>query len=502
MILHTIKKWFLKAPSNWQFWLLLGCFAKIALFLFKILQTHSTEIDNFWGYTGGDTPEYLSPIENLLKNGVYSPDYRMPGYGAVYLPFIFFFSKATACNLLIIFQVLLAGVSVYALALIAKHIFKSTTFFYATFYLYAISPSNNVFDTFLLTESLTVSLLIFSVYFLIRYNDNDKKITLLVSGLLITWVIFLRPVFMLVMGGFYLVILFHSIKNKRKLTITLLFLLPFTMVDSLWMVHNYKYHKTISPLLVQIQPPIQKDSPFYKNLYLYPAFHFVQSWGGSIIWWANSAEIRWFGIYFGRWSPKSEKENNAILPDNIYTSKFNKDSLEALKKMIIRINTDTTMPVALKHSYDQIVSEKFILYTQSIKQEKPMLYFIEAPFKLLKKFLALGGSGDIINEVSKKYYFAEYLLQLYSEMFYNMIIILGSIGTLLLSKNIFKLSVVGLIPFISLYIIIIHPIILRFTEGRYLVPALPFMLICSIYTIHWCLRKFNIGHTNIQNYKK
>jgi hypothetical protein len=480
---NTLKKLFLKESADWRFWLLLGIIAKSGLFLFSIFQHHTPGIEGFWGYTGGDTSEYLSGTENLLKNGTYYPDFRMPGYAVLYLPLLFFFSKATACNLLIIIQMLLSGISVYILALTVKNLFKSNGLFYFVFYLYAISSYVNLFDADLFTESLTVSVLIFSFYFFVKYFDGHETKFLLFSGLLLTWVVFLKTVMIVILGAFCILIIADSIRKKRKLQVTLLFLLPFIVFDSLWIVHNYKLHKSFIPLTSMIPPS-------WENSYIFPADNFVASWGGNFIWWDTKAEIRWFGMYWGKSKPANPEKNDISLPDNIYTSKFNIDSLETLRRIIILLNTDTAMPDAQQKIYYKFLVNKFNLYTQSVKQEKPMLYYVIAPLKILKTFLIHSGTYNLFGKPSNQLNKVEYLVKIFYSMFYILTLFLGGIGILLLWKSILRFSVMSLIPVIPAYIIIIHPLVIRASEYRYFVPAFPFMLVCAIYTVYYLFYKF------------
>jgi hypothetical protein len=490
----TIKKLFLKETTNWKFWLLLAFLAKAVFFIFKIREAHLPYMDGFWGGNNCDVWWYLTPMDNLLKNGNYLPDFRLPGYGAIYLPFRLFFSAATACNIIIIIQLLLTSISVYVLALIAKSIFKSDNFFYATFYLFAISTYSNIADTNLMPEGLTASLLIFLVYFFIKYFTDYKKSILVISGFLMAWIIFLRPETALIIVFLYLILVVDCIKNKKKFVITLLFLVPFTIFDSIWIAHNYKFHKKIIPLSSVV--PIKDSTSPYRptdNTYIDPLFYFMRSWGGNLCWWEPKAEMRWFCINWNDgWIPTDSNKVDASIPDYIYTSKFNKDSLVNLRKIFILLgDTDSTISVTQRIYYIQYLSKKFEVYARSVQDEKPMLYYVKAPIILTKTFIINGNECtnnnwflNFIPRLSQKYYYEEYLLQFFYSIFYIMTMTFGIIGIFLLSKNIFKFSIMGIIPFIAAAAFLAIPIIMHLTEGRHLIPYFPFILVCAIYAIH------------------
>lgn len=487
-----MRKFFLKDPSNWKFWLLLGFIAKSIFFLYRILQSHEPHyLEGFWGRDWGDTWWYLNPIDNLLKTGHYTPDFRMPGYGAIYLPFKFFFSSATAYNLLIVFQLLLASISVYVLALIAKSLVKNNTFFYLTFYLFAISTYSNVTDTILMTESLTASLLVFTVYFFIKYFTQYKKTVLLFSGFLLAWVVFLRPVYALVIAFFFLILLADCIRNKKKIVVTLLFLLPFTVFDSLWIAHNYSAHKKFIPLST-MQPEGTEDEYFYSSLF------FVKAWGGDLCFWEPTSEIRWFCINWAyRFADQTPADVKVTIPDYIYTSKFNKDSLLYLRKILIQLgDKDSTISADQRKKLNRYAAQKFNLYAQSIKEEKPFLYYVRAPLKLLKTFILDGNEcrsvhwpTNLIPELSKKYYYFDYSLEIFYSIFYFATMAFGCFGILLLSKSIFKLSALAVVPVIPAYVLFIHPVVLHYAEGRHLIESYPLMLLCAIYAGYWLIAK-------------
>src|SRR5580693_8486867 len=132
--MKVIKSIFLKDPESPWFWLTLALIVKgIFPFIWLFHSPPPNDVPGFWGGIGGDTSSYIDPIDNFLKFGMYIPDFRMPGYGAVYLIFRLFVSKPAALNCLLILQYLLASLSVYIVSLTAKRIFESNTVFYFCF---------------------------------------------------------------------------------------------------------------------------------------------------------------------------------------------------------------------------------------------------------------------------------------------------------------------------------------------------------------------------------
>ena len=161
-----LKSVLLKDSSNWRFWIILSICIKSILFIFLINKGDYNNLTGFWGALGSDTEAYTTALERLIYTGHYSPDFRMPGYAVLYVPLLLLFKKTIALNILILCQLILASVSVYALALVSKYIFKSDTLFYITYYLFLISIFSNMYDHVLASESIATSFLLLSVYFL------------------------------------------------------------------------------------------------------------------------------------------------------------------------------------------------------------------------------------------------------------------------------------------------------------------------------------------------
>lgn len=472
-----LYKFFFKDPAKWWYWFLFALVFKLLFFIFQIsVHPPQAEIPGFFGTTWGDTFSYLDPIDKLVTKGSYWPDYRMPGYGLAYLPFRLIFSKAVACNLLVILQLLVASISVYLLAQTAKKIFHTNVAFYSTFYIYTISCLSNLCDASLQTESLTVSLLIIATWFFVRYFDSYNKRNLLWSGFFLTWTIFFRPVFSPLLAIYFLVLIFREVRAGHGFIKAFVFLIPFILMDGLWIARNYRCYKSIIPLTrLMYYPAISENQ-------IGPTMEFVRAWGGDYVWWNAAAEVRWFGRKADPPGRIPLTDNEVHMPSYIYTSKFNEDSLKSLKKIFIRLETDSTLTDSLRAQNFLYLRGKFYSYIASIRQEKPMVYYVKGPLRALKRFLINSGNNDLFYYIQDDKLTAfQRIFKLFYCCFYYIILVFSFIGILLMGKNISRLNVVSLIPIIPLFTIIIHPIILRVSEYRYLMPAFPFLIVCALY---------------------
>lgn len=263
-----------------------------------------------------------------MATGHYMPDHRMPGYGIIFLLFRLLFSYNTTYNCIIIIQLFLSASSVYLMALIARFLLKSRRAFYLTFYLYLICTYSNYFDVCLGTECMCTTFLLFATWLLILYTSFRKNSYLFFSGLFLTWTIFLRPAFAPALLIFGLILLIFFIKNKIKwLKPALIFMSTFILIDGAWTVRNQAVHHRIIPLTVD-----GVYYPYIDSSYMRPMFEFVETWGGaSDIPDPNSA-MSWFGGVLFPGEPVPAHYDS--VPDYIYNSTFNKDSLVKLRLMV------------------------------------------------------------------------------------------------------------------------------------------------------------------------
>ncbi len=482
-----IRRNLLRNPLQWQFWLILALLFKGVIFALRLTRWLPHRVDGFWGVSEGDTWSYISPIENLIHFHAYNPDFRMPGYGVIYLPFALMFGMPVAYNILILLQLTAAAFSVYCLALTAKYIFRSDFLFYLTFYLFALSTYSNMYDTFILTESFTTSFLIFSVFFLVKglTNESGRGQFLVFSGIFLTWVIFMRPVFFplyLLFGVVIFLYLKKTLTFKKVSRTIIVLLLPIILCDGLWIGRNYlKYSKFLPVTRTLLYPGIE-------NSYWGPLFTFVNSWGGTDQYFEPHAVIRWFGLDDGL---PSEMHNVKVsLPGYIYTSKFNYDSLvllrSQLKNYVTAIKNKDADSAKLKPELETI-RNKCLLYAHSVKEEKPFLYYVIAPIIRTKEFLLHSGTNNLFTASVNHLGLYRLCIKGFYSLFYWFVLIFGTVGCLMLSKESVRNFLIVLPIGIVVYTILIHPVILGACEKRYFVPAYPFMLLLAVYPL-WRIR--------------
>ena len=479
----------LPQPHKWKFWIGVAIIVKTLFFVYKLYEPHfpNTIYTGTFAIDSSDTISYIEPIENLLNHGTYSDDFRMPGYGWIYFLFRLVFNQLVSLNLLVVFQLLLSSVSVFILALIAKSIFQKNLAFYLTFIIYCISTYVSLFDNQLLTESFCTSAIIFSTWFLVKFIENNNTKNIILSGLMLTWAIFLRPVIfpLLFLFSLYLLVVIRKNNQLRKSgwKIIIYFLLPFFLIDGYWIIRNYQHHNGIYPLTRTIYYPGAYNSCFFE------LDNFVRAFGGSTIFWQPGAEITFF-----KPTPAYIKRKIEVkFPAYIYTSKFNYDSLLVLRDSLKELNKPETSMERQKNITD-FLKNKSRAYTLSIKKEKPFLYYVSSKFILLKTFFIHSGTYNLFNKASFELNKFEYVIKIFYSMLYLSIVILGFSGCIFMNAIAIKEKdyLPILIALIGLYIAIVFPFLFKSDEARYFVPGYPFFVIASVFVIMRLLVFFKI----------
>lgn len=460
---------------------------KLLIFTGLLLKENPHYITGFWGMsTYGDEMTYLDPVDSLLSKGEYQPDFRMPGLGAAYLPFRLFFDRGTSCNFIMFIQLILDILSVYLLGLIARQLFKSQKAFLLTLLLYTISIPVSYYDLWMMSESLSISFSIIAVYLLLRYLEIRKPSLLLFSGILATWAIFIRPLVGILWLALVLYLFIDFLKSKtwnfKKLVFPILiFCAPFILIDSAWIVRNYKIHKQFIPLMKTDW--INLSNVNIENYKVF-VFAFVNSFGGDCVPWAPTAEVRWFGILEKPIIVADSIHHLTTtvkdLPNYIYTSRFNKDSLLIIREKVMQLESNT-LNSKTKIEYTLYVNSKMKAYRTSIVEEKPFIYYLYGPFRIATKLIVNHGTNDLFLHSFKELNLFEKLIKIQMAMIYLSIIIGGLLGILLWIAKGRLLTPAFILVFYILFHILSFTYIFRNSETRYMLPIYPFLIITWVY---------------------
>jgi hypothetical protein len=253
------------------------------------------------------------------------------------------------------------------------------------------------------------------------------------------------------------------------------FFISFAVLDSMWIARNYFIYKKFLPLVT---------SNYYKGVetsYIGELINFFQSWGGDVVPWNPSAEIRWFGIYEKQHSKNIMPSKQVEIPSYIYTSAFNRDSLLKLKKYITLIMSDSCTQNQ-KILYDNYLKTKLKEFTSSVKNEKPFLFYIKSRIILFKKFVFHSGTYNLFDKPFNTLSLIEKLIKLFYSSLYIFVFIIGFLYALFLIFR-FSFDVKWLFAISAVYSVSVFPIGLKSIEYRYAVPAYVFLIFCAVLAV-------------------
>ena len=457
----------LPSSSNWKFWLCLSLCLKFVFFIFfaqffSNVTEETILFPRFWGTVAPDTYTYLASIEKLIATHdlAYLFEFRMFGYGLPYAAARFFFEPSSALNLLIILQTILSVISVYYLSLLAVLWSKKEQVFYYTFFGYFIVMGISFYDTVALTESFSTSCLVISLYYLCLC---PSKFNLLLSGSLLAWGIFMRPVFfplLLIYIG-YLVYNFYS-TNYKKLTVSILvFLLPIFILESVWQYGMTKYkgefHLTT--------PSLFHPSYLKADEHSMEKIQFLKAMGED---WEKS---NWF----------TSEEKDMQQPCIVQTSAFNMDSLINLKTDLIRF--DTISNLSAKLTLNAEIKKRLDAYSLAIKKEHLFHYYLLAPAKNLMRIALKSSTHRMFGEYKTMNQKLKPFRFILDSIFW--MIELGFILAIFIFIKNRRVDVLTITIFsIILYFYCIHTIVFKSSDNRYLLPIMPFLVLVFTTIVH------------------
>lgn len=420
-------------------------------------------------FYGGDANDYIDPVENLLEKGKYYFGYdnyagRMPGFAAVYLPFRLFFNKHIALNLVIVTQTILNCLSALFIFLLCLDISKNMKISFFCYLLFTIGSYISIYNNHILTESIAFSSLIFAIFHLNKFLKKRSNYNLILSGLFICWLIFLRPYMIITLILFVLILIIILYKEKysqsKIISSILIFVAPFVLFDGLWIIRNAYYSSKFIPLQSSLQKGASKENTIITN----ELRSFICSFGGDFIPWHPESEGMWFQSrnFINQNNFKLPSDN--IFPEKIFSEKLTIDTLKYAKKMYLnywKTNNYNSSNEAIRI---------FGNFRENYKGKFPLDFYFISRLKILKRFLIhpytymLPYSYENSNIVLKLYKIVDLTITF-------LIIIIGLILTIFL----YTLYLKKLKPFEHLVlssfwiIILIFPIYFGTNEYRFLI---------------------------------
>ncbi|MDD5570132.1 MAG: hypothetical protein PHD97_03145 [Bacteroidales bacterium] len=441
----------------------------------------------------GDASSYIEPVENYLQkksyywwNGerkVYAG--RTPFYGLFFLFFRLFFSPENASSAVVVLQVLLESLAIFVLSKMILGLFRNILLFWAYVIFMLSSFYVTIYSFYLLTSSMTVSFIIFAVYFYYKYIEEDRKIKYLIaSSFFLGYIVSMKPPYILA----YLFIVLDLILYYRKLSFfnlvkvlikkTFIASVPFLILIVPWTIRNY----------ILLKKPIL----FFENKYAgykqtkadLECRYLIQAWGESFISWDKKTA----GNYFWPWVFKNEY----VLPDFVESSSCTKKDIEKTRDLLWQLEKNHN------DSLERVVLDRFKQHKRAFISEKPFQYYFLSYLRLIKHYTIHSGSYYL--PISKRFSFYkpyQFYIKLFQSLLYYIALLFGIAGLIMLTIKKRKYFIFLLTP---LFLIVLYPIIFRYCEARYFMPFYPFAAMGAVYFMIFLIRKIKYFNSFIGKY--
>lgn len=460
---------------HWYLFILVALLVKGLYIAIQVQELPHGEVPGMLSAAAGDTRGYLEPVESLLAGGNYEPDYRMPGVGAVYWVFRHFLDVGASRDAQVVLQWLLSALNVYLLALMALRISGSPKLALVVYFAFLFSANSSWFDSTIASDSLAVSTLIVHSYLLQRAFDTGERWALLLSGFMLTWFIFLRPVgAALLLPALLLVFLFA--KPVRSWSRVLLFLVPFLVLDGAWTLRNWRVNGEFNPLTNQGLLPEEFTAEVRGHV-----MHFVQGYGGNYIWWAPGSDIRWYGVWKGGGHLDDEGRKAKVPPAYALVPGYTMDSLVQLSHRIRNVEAGMLSPtdsLAEVEAINGTVDRYAALY----RERAPFHYHVLSRLLMVRNVMWQHGAEGII---LRPFGSLPWWLQAFKVLQVACYIFAFTFGTVATIRLLWRWrsapSVLHLwVPFIAVYLVLVYPVALRMCEWRYMAHPFPYALMLGI----------------------
>ena len=430
-------------------------------------------IPGFVGKVQSESLLYVRDVEEFIRRGSSPPDARMPGYAAALLPLRIVLSRASAANVLVLLQVLWAGLAVCALALLAIEVFgRRSPVPLLCLFAFGLSTYTTTWDVFLLPASLATSALVFGSLLqalALRMHSNGL---LLAAGMLFAWAVFLIPT---VFGAFFLnlvVVMVASTRTgsasyKSALRAGALFALPFVVAGGAWAYRNDASRGELSSLAAPATAPTALEQALED---------FLRAWGGSVVHWDPRAEINWFELRAPQHFRLPAPPSAPPFPAYIYTTAFGPADLKAVRELI-RDSLDQRRPPEAREQSGEEARARLERYRASVRAEKRFVCSVVAPLHLLGRFLLHSGTYNLFSRPSSELSRPELVFKISMTLLYWWVLLLGAVGIVFALVRKSHNPVLTGLAATALYLTVVYPVWFRHDEARHFVPAYPFVLL-------------------------
>lgn len=458
------------------------------------LRNNATVITN-------DDVSYLAPFDNFREKGSLYDDElskfrsvtRSPGYGSFYFACLFIFGNQNALYCLYLIQILFFSLSVYCLFRIAENsgFHRNIALFIVC--IYGLLPFSMGFLNYTLTEGITPAFLIFGVYFFTKkhssLNNQIFPSNYFWSSIVFSFLILVRPIMLIFLIPFIVLILINNRKNQLKNAII------FTGISlcliGFWAIRN----RIILNQWVSLHPIYQNEIPGIFRLPHQKAWDFFKGWEKSGAHFHETIVPFWEKTMSGDTNQEVLYQFiNRIPREVIQTVGYAeiKNALVDYQRAILEqkpyYECHKIMPHKPLNSEIQ-AAKNFSLLAQKFQKNEPWVYYIKTPFQVFKTMIFHSNLSLFYFQISSRGNWFIELFRYICFSIHSISFLVFPIGISMYRKNrfvfLFGLSIL-------LYLVYLA-IIQRGIEERYTLPVLPFVLLMSGSVIQYLYLRLKSG---------
>jgi len=421
---------------------------------------------------GGDYFSYNGAMENYIQTGhyyffnekenVYAG--RLPHYSLLYLLLRQVFNVAYTNFIVMVLQIAAECLAYMFLAKLALQITGRKSSFYLVYFLYLISLLTSYYNNQVLPDSLSVSVLIFFIYFFHQYLSAPSCKKLLQPGFFLGLLVVLKPYFSLlyiVVGICFQLQIKHVLPKKnawRLLQKTIIISLPLLFFVTPWLIRNYSVYHQFVPFQINTVAGYN-----YTQADL-ACRRFLQAIGEDFIEWEKTSA----GNYFNK---NCIAPCTYTLPAYTYTRYYDRNRVEQVRSAYLQ----------LQHHYSEVqdkqVATAFDKLTQGFRTEKPLYFYFIAPVMLTKKFL-FTQAGYFPKSNCQGFHFR--LTHFGQMVLYWSTLLGGAFGLVILARKNWRNLIFIAIP---IFLILFFPVFFRGIELRYFMHSYPVLLLGFVFFV-------------------
>lgn len=401
---------------------ILGCILK-----FQFPHTHISSFNIWWldifHYTS-DHIEFFTPLNTLLKNGIYSVDgihpdaTRMPGYIFPYIIFRLFFNEFVSYFLVGVFQLLLKSLSCIILIKLLRYFKIKNFLIFIALIFYIFIPYYWEHDYKIHPNSVSVSVSILILYLL--FCKPHSYVFNFVLGVLVVYLYFIRPflIYYVASTGLMLVIITYKKEKEKMFKRLIVYGIPIIFIHSIWIVRNYYafnefifLQTSYNPLNKQLHKKVRHYNYNYNSFNKFYLRKLFAASGLECYEYFSNSPTNWFipPLYQFKQPLSSATYNRNPFPNYVFTSRLNYDSLVLLKQLFYA-SYNEKLNEKQQDSLSTLISNVIDRYILYYKEDKPLHYFVYSRFLRIKNFLFKNVTMDWLSTCKRDYFNRDFYL--------------------------------------------------------------------------------------------